>query len=603
MASKNKKKHKKDIKSEPPSNNKYLYGLIAVIILTLITYSRTLQFDIINFDDQAYVSENPLIQNPDDIQWGKIFSEPYYGGYYPLTLASFAIDLKLAGENPVKMLHFTNLLLHLLNVILLWLFVLRLFKNPMLALIVSALFALHPLHIESFAWISERKDVLYTAFYLLSLLAYLKYQIQQKKGFYILTFLFFVASGLSKTMAVSLVPVLFLIDYFLHKKVFSAKLLIEKIPFVVLAIILGIVSIKAQTDAGIINQEQSLSFIEKISYACFAFFIYIFKLLIPINLAAFHPYPEHYSYIFIVFILLFAALIYILIRQLKHKNWLTFGSWFFLFNIIPVLQWIQINNFMWAERFSYVSSIGFFMVLGYGFQLLIDKYKLQKQTLWLLLGAYFITLGLISSSSVKTWQNSETVWTNITDKYPDRVPKAYYFRGHFYAEQGLYKQALVDFNKVITLAPPSYLAKAYHSRSTTFANMGQFDKAMNDVDLAIQTQADDPSYYYLKAVLYKDQGMQSKTAKVIETMLNNCNYSATAYYFAGLFSAQSNDFEKAIGYANQMIKIEAENAQAYYLRGMAYFQSGDPDSGCSDFKKASELGLKEANEMIKNYCH
>ena len=278
----------KNTASSAPSKSR-LYLLLACI-LTFVVFLPTLFNGFINFDDPQYISENPIVQSFNSFNLKQIFTSPFVGNYQPITMLTYMVDHALLGLNP-KIYHFTNLIFHLLNVIVLYFIFLRVNFNTTTSLIAALLFGIHPLHVESVAWIAARKDVVYAFFFFLSILFYLKYIQQQKKQFYAISILLFILSVLSKAQAVVLPVVLFLFDYILKRKL-NKQTILEKIPFFAVSIAFGIMAIMIQRNAGAVQTFSYFPLYQRILFACYGLANYFYKIILPIDLSIFYPYPE-----------------------------------------------------------------------------------------------------------------------------------------------------------------------------------------------------------------------------------------------------------------------------------------------------------------------
>ncbi|MCX6268418.1 MAG: hypothetical protein NTW16_13835 [Bacteroidetes bacterium] len=363
--------------TEPPYAR---WILIAVILtVTLMAFYPSLQNGLLKtWDDQAYVTRNELVKSISPGNIVKIFKEDkgLYANYHPLTTLSLAINYHISKEDPFGY-HFTNLLLHLLNTLLVFIFIYLLTKkNLLIAGVSSLLFGLSPVHVESVAWISERKDVLYAFFFLASLISYQHFFKKQDWKFYILSILLFLCSLLSKAMAASLPLVLILIDY-LEKRRWSWKFLTDKIPFFLLAILLGIYAITIQAEG---NAMGAVTFPlgMRIFHACYGFSAYILKILIPTGLSAFYPYPYPlinsawvtndtpaiFYLTFILTVAIFCFSIYCIISNRKNLEIPGFGLLFYAVTIALVLQFLPVGRAIMADRYAYIPSIGIFSHAG-----------------------------------------------------------------------------------------------------------------------------------------------------------------------------------------------------------------------------------------------
>lgn len=376
---------KKNIQKKPPVLRKqsvkynagihnYRIPLFLIILITFIAFLPVLQNGFVNFDDDRYILNNPMLAS---INLSDIFSSYIVGNYHPLTMLIYAIEYQFFGLNAGGY-HAVSLLLHLLIVILVFYVVLSLSNRKEVALVASLLFGIHPLHVESVAWASELKDLLYTFFFLASWLCYLRYLKEPKRKFYFYCLFLFLLSLLSKGMAVSLPVVLLLTDYFKGRKL-NAKAWLEKAPFFALSIIFGIVAIIAQKSGGAIQDLEVYPLVQRIAFACYGFITYLLKFVVPYELCTYYPYPlksvagiPGWYYIYPIVLL---ALIAFVFYSLRFSKKFFFGIGFFTITVFLVLQLLPVGNTIMADRYSYIPSIGIFYLAGEGFYRLWQKKK------------------------------------------------------------------------------------------------------------------------------------------------------------------------------------------------------------------------------------
>ena len=277
---------------------KWLFGpglyCIVPLALTALAFCGSLKDSFTDWDDDNYVTDNALIQHLSRQSIHRMFSPAtlVVGNYQPVTILSFAINYAIGGLDPTAYIA-TNILLHLLNVLMVFLFIRKLTRSDRIAGICAVLFGIHPMHVEPVAWITGRKDVLYALFYLSALHCYLWYR--KKNGgkavvAYSLTWILFVVSLLSKSAAVTLPAIVLLIDFYQQRK-FTASLLLDKVPFVIPAILLGILAIQGQQRAGSLGYDPACPIMGRMLIACYSYMFYIIKFIVPVKLSAFYPYP------------------------------------------------------------------------------------------------------------------------------------------------------------------------------------------------------------------------------------------------------------------------------------------------------------------------
>lgn len=554
-------KKKKKKKNTNTSTNKKTFPVAVVLILAIIiVYFPAFKNGILNWDDNVYVTGNYFITSLSNIP--DFFSSFYFSNYHPLTILTYSAIYHFGKAAPF-LYHFTNIIFHVLNSLLVFYFIKELFKNKNLALIAALLFGLHPIHVESVAWISELKDVQYTFFFLISLIYYLKFIRVKKYPLYFISFLFFVLSLLSKGQAVALFPVLFLIDYFERKKIFTK--LYEKIPFLILSVVFGIIAIMAQKSGHALSDFTFISPFEQLAIACYGFTMYILKIIFPFNLSAFYPYPPlingRIPAEYWLSLLIIPATIYALIISYKKDKIIFFGLMFFISNIFLLLQLIPVGNCIMADRYSYIPSVGLNILFAYLFLKYFNSSK-QKFLLVSMLSVYVIFLCIYTNNQTKKWKNDFTLWDNVLASNPD-IPSALILRGCAYNDKGEYDKALTDFDKSISLNSKDGLA--YFNRGVSKAKLGDFKNAIEDF-------------------------------KIAEKIKLEKRYLADFYVAYGVAIANTGDYDKAMNYFNKAIKANPYNASIYNNRGITNAIQGKLDDALNDFNYALKLkpGDKDA---------
>jgi len=447
------------------------YGVgVILFLISFIAFSPVLKNGFIStWDDSVYVIQNQLLH---DLSWQgviKIFSygdelQRLINNYHPLTTLSLALNYQVSGLSPASY-HLANLLLHGLNAVLAFLFVYLLSRRRMWpALISGLLFAIHPMHVESVAWVSERKDVLYTFFFLSGLVTYMKYIEDQKQWKLLITLLLFLFSCLSKAMAVPFPLILILIDYFYRRKL-SWKLFFEKIPFFILAIIIGWMSVHLQSFSAI-NKFETFTLYQRIMHASFGFITYIIKFVYPSGLSAFYPYPAittagllPLSFRVAPFIcfLIAGLLVWVAKDKGDMSRTIVFGILFYFFTVALVLQFLSVGKAIMADRYTYIPYIGLTFILG----MITDYFILKRSSIKYLgyaLAAATLIMCIVFSfmtyERTKVWKNDITLWSNTLEQYPDgRLSFIYEKRAEQYLSKDQYEASLADY-LVVTANDP-----------------------------------------------------------------------------------------------------------------------------------------------------
>ena len=566
------------------------YWLIAGLILTLIVYFPSLFNGITNWDDDVYIN-NPFVKNLSPGGILNLFSVYFEGNYHPLTLLSLAIDRLIGGGTPF-IFHFTNLLFHLANTYLVFVLVRKLAKNDLLALVTFILFGVHTLHIESVAWISERKDVLYSFFYLLSLIVYINYASKQKGIHYGLSLLLFLFSLLAKGQAVVLVAVLPLIDFFLGRKWFSIKILSEKIPFFLLFLIFAWVAFRAQQSANALHIAH-FPLSERFAFASFGLTQYLIKSIFPVGLSADYPYPLRlltgniptFYWLFIILLPFYIAGSYFLFRRSKIY---AFGLGLFILNLLPVLQIIPVGGAIMADRYFYIPSVGLLLCFAMGL-LEIRKAAMKNALLFL----FICIFSVLSFFRCTIWKDSITLWNDVISKY-DYTLIACFNRGVAYRNLGEWDKAIADYTKAIELDPK--YAEAYCDRGVSYSNLGQWEKAISDYSSAIRINPQFPDAISNRGIAYCNLLQWDKAITDYSRAIGVNPNNKEAYTNRGIALCNLDEWDKAIADYSKAIEIDPQFANGWFNRGNAYGNLGQWDKAIADYSRAIEIdpGFTEA---------
>ena len=555
------------------------YGMLGIILLiSFAVYLPVFNNKLLAWDDDNYIKNNPLIYS---INLKDIFSQYVMGNYHPLTILTLAIEYQLFGLNETGY-HVINLLLHLLNVSLVFYSINLLVKKPEVALVAALLFGIHPLHVESVAWAAELKDLLYTFFFLVSYIFYLKYLPNQQKKFYVFSLLLFCFSLLSKAMAASLPVVLLLTDYFKGRKI-NGKTLVEKLPFFLLSIGFGIVAVWAQKSTGatdVIN----FSFLQRIVFACYGFINYILQLFFPLHLSAYYPYPikstESIPALYYIYPVLLAGLLIAVFYSVRFTKKYFFGVGFFAVTIFLVLQLLPVGGAVMADRYSYIPSIGIFYLAGEGFSFLLNKNL--KVPAFLLLTAIAIFFSVRTYTTCAIWKDDLTLWNNVISQY-QTVPLAYNNRGLVYLNEGKNDTALQDFNKAIELNPD--YAKAYNNRGTLFINENKNDEALKDFDKAIELMPGSEGFHIGRGNALKNKNRFEEALMEYDKAINLRADFAEAFYSRGTLFMNQGNYSQAIAEYSKAINLNPNYIEAYLNRGNSFRDNNQIDNALKDYEK------------------
>ncbi len=607
----------KNIKSSVSFFNKERICLLIIILATLLSYIQVTHYEFIHWDDNAQITQNQHVKN---LNIQNIKYNLQHERYTSLTLTIFSLIYNFWGENPVPY-HWINLLFHLFNIILVYMLMRKLSKNTIVIILVTLLFALHPMRVESVAWISEFKDLLFSFFSFISFHIYIKYLHQKKVGYIILTLLFIFLASLSKIQGLIIPFSLILFDYIYNRKL-SLWTLTEKIimflyiflsfnlkylliltitlfivyiffrnkkvknrvskktiiiTIITLALIILVYTlyqiIKFRThlwhDADV--SQNAFSIPERFLLAGYALWFYLSKCIFPFSLNAVHLYPLHettgnlpinYHVTLIILAAVLIISIWLIVKRKKVRPLLFFGWFFFIFNISIVLHIIPIEGrLVVADRYSYLAYFGLFVALG---ELVTAYFKpfLKKYAT----PAFFVLLIILSSATYircMVWKNTKTLFTDVINKNP-AVPFAY-----------------------LNLA-------------TVYIEQQKIDSAMYCYSQSIKFDSLEPTVYFNRAYAYD---MLGNNQEAIQDFLNVLKYDKHNIYNAVVYTSLGESYRKigndslALYYYNLSIKTDSLLSMAYNNRGTFFLNKNMLSLANADFQKSIELDKYNASAL------
>jgi protein O-mannosyl-transferase len=618
MSKKNKnKKHIHQAPNTQSSVDTPWWIIPFILVLTLIAYLPAFNAGFVNWDDGKYVFENLMIQDLSNIK--AFFTTPVEGNYHPLTMISLAVNYAMSDYEPWSY-HLFNILFHLINCYLVFVLAMRLSNNKLIVAFTTALlFGIHPMHVESVAWVSERKDVLYGIFFIAGLITYDKYLEKKSGKLYGLTVLFLVLSLLSKPAAV-IFPVALLSIDFLRSRPLKFNLIIEKIPFFAMALITGILTYMAQKEAGATdNDVLAFGIGAKILFGFYGFMMYIVKMFIPINLSPFYPFPSinvtlPSEYFFAP--LFFAAVAVLFYYSLKKGREFGFGLLFYLINLLLVLQVVSVGSAVMAERYTYIPYIGLFFSIG----ILLERFfsKNKSAAYYLIIPVSFL-FTFLSYSQAAVWTSSETLWDHTIEVLPSA--RAYNNRALLLRKEKKFEQAIEYYTKAIAINAVDH--EAYCNRANNYLDMNNMDQAYKDykksislksdyhpvldnmgVWFAIKGNYDSALYYFTKsinakpdykppysnrALTYMNLNRHVEALKDLNTFLVLDPKNPDMLNLKGACLREMNRFEDALAPINQAI-ILSPNPAFYLNRSYTYKGLGDINNARQDALKSKQAG-------------
>jgi protein O-mannosyl-transferase len=481
-------------------NRPRVIGLLLAFI-TLAIYSPVVNHDFVNYDDNGYVYQNRVVEN--GLTWAGIksaFTTVVVGNWHPLTMLSHMLDCQLFGLNPGAQ-HLVNVLFHIANSLLLLFLLFRLTNSLWPSAMIAALFAWHPLHVESVAWISERKDVLSTFFELLALLTYVRYAKEHRRGSFWVSLLFFALALLSKPMPVTLPFVLLLLDYWPlqrfgvpDSKLKLQNLILEKWPFFALTAVFCVVTFIAQSqpqaDAVIGLGQISLPY--RLATVPVSYSRYLLKIFWPAHLSIIYPLLENSFWLRVAAVASTALLLLVSWQawQLRRQLPYLFVGWFwFLGTLVPVIGLVQVGDQSMADRYSYLPSAGVFIAVVFGIRDLISRLRINPAAPAAVAGLLLAILLALTERQLSYWQNSETLFKHAVALNQNNFT-AHLNLGLALAGKGHNDAALAEYHKALFAAPN--LEQAHNDLAALLSNLGRTHEALIQFQEAANLNPQDP---------------------------------------------------------------------------------------------------------------
>jgi tetratricopeptide (TPR) repeat protein len=496
-----------------------LIPIFLIVTLTLSIFWQVQTFEFLNFDDGLYITDNQITKNKFSSENLKvIFTSNLGGHYHPITWLSHNIDVNLYGLNSGKM-HLMNLFIHSINAILCFYLLFLLLNNLYTSALIAIIFTIHPMRIESVAWLSERKDVLSTCFGLFSLILYFNYLKNDKKlYFYILSFIFFCLSLLSKPTFVTLPILLLLLEYTKSGRI-SFRSLFDKIPFIIASSAIAIIVLYTQKLDGGLSNYSSFSSLDRFSNIFSNYIIYFFKFFTPLNLGIFYPFKSIPITYGICACFLFLLINYLIIKN-RQKYSLIFLGWiWYSVTLLPLVGIIQIGGQSYADRWSYIPHIG---VLVLFFSFLEIKFKKYVNYVAIILTIYFSSITYIN---LPNWKESESIFRHTLKVSPDNF-MAHTNLGNALETKGDLNQAAYHFKEAYRLN--STYPEANNNIGILKASEGKIAEAKNYFLRAVELNPKFETAKYNLSLSYFDLGEYLLSSQTLIQILSNNNYNSQA---------------------------------------------------------------------------
>jgi protein O-mannosyl-transferase len=583
-------------KAKSSARRQVLGACFFLVAITWLVFGQTVRYDFVNYDDNEYVYANPAITsglNPHGIIYA--FSGRHARNWHPLTTLSHMLDCQLWGVRAGGH-HLTNVVLHTIAVVLLFLVLQQMTGAIWQSAFVAALFAIHPLHVESVAWISERKDVLSAVFFMLTLGAYVRYVRSRSIGRYLTMSILFALGLMSKPMLVTLPFILLLLDYWPLKsfavRSSTKRLILEKIPLLALSAAGGFITLWMQQSS--VARTEELPLIWRVANGLVTYAIYLRQMIWPVGLAVFYPHHGDQLPVWeIGLAIVLLALMSAGAIALRHKRpYLVTGWFWYLVMLLPVIGLIQVGSQAHADRYTYLPQIGLYLLLAGAITDAltslfatgrIRRGDLQRRIVAVAASVAIIALAWCAHVQASHWRNGESLWGHALAVTSGNF-LAHDGLGECLANRGRLDEAIDQFQKALNIAP------GYPELETNLilalTRKGRTDEAITHLQALLKEHPNDAqAHYNLGNALQKKGDSQGAIAAYEKALSIQARYPA-AHYSLGIALDQNGQIDEALAHYQEAVKEQPNYPEAYYLLGNDLLQKGRVDDAITAYEQA-----------------
>jgi protein O-mannosyl-transferase len=560
------------------SSTRSLIGL-GIALLTLTVFAPVADFDFVNYDDLEFVVENPHVStgiSKTNLRWA--FANAYAGTGGPLTWISHMVDAQLFGLDAGAH-HRTSLVLHTCNALLLFGVLLTMTRAPGRSAWVATLFAVHPLHVESVAWVAERKDVLSTTFWLLTTWAYVGFVRQPGVWRYIATVILFALGLLSKPMVATLPFVLLLLDVWPLERINVrdifrgrtktarppgiARLVLEKVPLFVLAAISMALTFEAQRELGAIATIERLPIGSRISNAIVSYVVYIGQAFWPVDLAAFYPHPLVMPPALIAGAALALVVITVFaIAAARDVPYVTVGWFWYVGTLVPVIGIVQLGSHAMADRFTYIPLVGLFIIAAWGGASLLQRAGASRATLTIAAAALVAACAVVSRAQVHHWENGVALWEHATQVTRNNA-RAHANLGVALARGGQRGRAIAEYGEALRIEPR--YPEAHNNLALALATEGKTQEALSHYQDAVRLKPDYVNAHTNLANLLDENGRGEEAIAHYREAIRLDPIHVLARVNLAVALARAGRLDEAIAEVEAAVRLDPGNAAARKL--------------------------------------
>ena len=605
----------------PLHKNRSFLICILLIVVTFAVYWPVYSYEFVRYDDDTYVTNNRQVKSGlsrEGIRWA--FTTGHGSNWHPLTWLSHMLDYQLFGLNSGAH-HIINVLFHIANTLLLFVVLTRMTGALWASGFVAAVFGLHPLHIESVAWVAERKDVLSTFFWLLTMLAYVRYAEKPRVTRYLLTLVLFAMGLMAKPMLVTLPFVLLLLDYWPLERMQFSKMLgsgnfensdtrkgiggrsvlylvVEKVPFLMFTVISSIITFVVQRKGGAVPTMEALGIRSRVDNAIVSYVSYIVKMIWPSQLGVLYPHPVGgLSTTKVVGCALLLVLVTICFVYLARWRRFPAVGWFwYVGTLVPVIGLVQVGVQARADRYTYVPLTGLFIIIAWGLPALLGKWRYRKVMLGLLAGVVLAAMIGATSVQLRYWKNSITLFGRTLD-----VTEGNWLMHTNYAgalrEAGDVEESFKHLNKALKLKPD--YAEIHNNIGNALSELDKLDDAIEHYRKAVSLEPEFSEGHYNLAVALAKKGRFDEAITEYREAWRLDRWNLDALNHLAHLLDKKGQTEEVIGLYEQAIALEPKNIIAHGRLGLALARVDRIDEAIRECR----IVLKARPDDVEMHCN
>jgi len=558
-----------------------LWICLFLLVAVLAVYLQVRTHDFVTYDDPIYVTDNQQVRN--GLTWdGAIWAFTTFrdSNWFPLTWLSHMLDAQLFGLDS-GWHHLTNVFIHTLSTLLLFGVLRRITGTCWQSAMVALLFGVHPLHVESVAWIAERKDVLSALFWMLTLWAYSAYAARPGRGRYLMALLVFCLGLMAKPMLVTLPVVLLLLDYWPLRR---GRRFVEKLPFFAASLASSIVAYVAHQRGGAVASLDVVPLATRIENALITYVIYILKTFWPTNLAVFYPYPlESLALPALLSAIALVAVTVLVMHEAKRRPYLTVGWLWYGVTLLPVIGLIQTGSQARADRYTYIPMIGLSIALVWGIAELLAAWPRLQVALAAVVVVGYVTLTWFQ---VQYWRDSLSLYHHAIGAVPGNYLARFNLASVLDA-QGKSDEALAELREAVRERP--YYVPARAELGQLLATQGHPAEALQELQTAVKMRPDDPDAHFRLGSVLGTLGRAGEAADQFSEAVRLQPHNADAHFNLGIALAEQGKLPDAEREFRATLRLRPDDADAHFNLGIMLARSGELDESIAQFSEALRI--------------